>query len=331
MKAKGMDPMKGRILTLAAALFLLASCDGNGTDGGEPPTSTEPTTEMNLLVGSCWEGGRILRFDGTTGDFLDQFAGEGELECAEGDGIIGPDGRLYVTNFNPGRIDPVKDSTDSVLRYDPATGEFIDVFIEPSARLDGPHGLAFGPDGNLYVSTRFTDTVLRYDGRTGEFMDVFVESGRGGLDDADRMIFHTDGLLYVVSLETASVLRYDAGTGAFVDEFVKSGSGGLSRPHDLVFGPDGDLYVSSFPNNAVFRYNGETGELVGQFVAEGTSPLEYLGKMDFGPNGNLFATSCINNMVLEYNGQSGEYLGPLVEEGAGGLNGTTFLLFYEGT
>ena len=317
-----------RTLTMIAIMTLLAGCTGGGADGTKPTGTTEarPSAPL-LLVGSCWEGGQILRFDGSNGKFMSKFADKGELDCAEGDGIIGPDGNLYVTNFSPGRIDQVKGSKDSVVRYNPKTGEFIDVFISPSPQLDGPHGLAFGPDGNLYVATRFTDSVLRYDGRTGKFIDEFIPPGSGGLNDADRIVFRPDGRLYVVSLETASVLRYDSKTGKFIDEFVKAGSGGLTRPHDLVFGPDGELYVSSFPNNAIMRYDGKTGEFLGEFVKPGTSPLEYVGKMAFGPNGNLFATSCINNMVLEYEKESGKLVGPRVAAGSGGLNGTTFMVF----
>ena len=117
----------------------------------------------NLLVGSCFSQS-ILRYDAETGAFLSAFvpAGSGGLDCPEGSMLIGPDGNLYVTNFSPARITEEPVFSDSVLRYDGRTGAFIDVFISPSSVLNGPHGMAFGPDGNLYVGTRFSDRVLRY-------------------------------------------------------------------------------------------------------------------------------------------------------------------------
>ena len=45
-------------------------------------------------------------------------------------------------------------------------GAFIDAFVSAgSGGLEGPDGLVFGRDGNLYVSSSFSNVVLRYDGR----------------------------------------------------------------------------------------------------------------------------------------------------------------------
>src|SRR5262249_27034289 len=77
-------------------------------------------------------------------------------------------------------VGTVATGTDGeVLRYDGRTGAFLDVFVPPGSgsRLDSSADLAFGPDGNLYVSSYDTDEVLRYDGRTGAFLDGVVPAG----------------------------------------------------------------------------------------------------------------------------------------------------------
>ena len=78
-----------------------------------------------------------------------------------------------------------------MLRYNGETGEFLGAFVTSrSGGLDIPAGLVFGPDGNLYVSSRGTDEVLRYNGETGEFIDAFVTSGIG-LSDPSGLVFDT--------------------------------------------------------------------------------------------------------------------------------------------
>ena len=122
---------------------------------------------------------------------------------------------------------------------------FTDAFVSASdGGLTSPRGVAFGPDGNLYVASADTDSILRYDSSSGEFIDAFVPAGSGGLDLPWDIVFH-DGDLYVSSNLTNSVLRYNGTTGAFVSEFVGAGSGGLDGPRGLLFGENNELYVTS--------------------------------------------------------------------------------------
>jgi hypothetical protein len=123
-----------------------------------------------------------------------------------------------------------------VLRYNGATGAFIDAFVEDgSGRVDGPTGVTFGPDGNLYTTSIFNSQVLRYDGATGAFLDVFVPAGSGGLSGPHGLTFGPDGNLYVADIDTDEVLRYDGATGEFLGVFVTrrvaaSWTGPLPRP-----------------------------------------------------------------------------------------------------
>jgi streptogramin lyase len=247
----------------------------------------------NLYVGSLLTDS-ILRYDGITGDPLPSAGNSGATFVPSGSGgltfgspgafdawlIFGRDGNLYVKS---GGIHEPPDSS-SVLRFNGATGEFIDAFVPAgSGGLTGPRALVFGPDGNLYVnaSDPGPGTVLRYDGTTGAFLDVFVPADSDPFGEHSAglprgLVFGPDGNLYVSRSDHPSVLRYDGRTGAFLDAFVPEGSGGLVASTDPLFGPDGNLYVRSSPNlaqAAVLRYDGTTGAFIDRLFPYGSGGL----------------------------------------------------------
>ena len=222
----------------------------------------------------------------------------------------------------PARADLLVSSTetDSVLRYDAATGAFRGAFVAPgSGGLDQPRGIALGPDGALYVSSFFTDEVLRYDGATGDFVDAFVSAVSGGLNGPTFLVFGPSGDLYVGSFFTDSVLRFDGATGAPLGAFVASASGGLHPPAGLVFGPDTNLYVSSGISHEVLRYDGATGAFVDDFVAAESGGLGGPSGLAFLPGGDLLVASTLSGEVLRYDGATGAFVEAFVPAGSGGL------------
>src|SRR4029453_2149932 len=101
--------------------------------------------------------------------------------------------------------------TDSVLRYDAATGAFRGAFVAAgSGGLDQPRRLGLGPHGNLYVASFMSDQVLCYDGATGAFLEVFVDAGSGGLDGPHHLAFGPDGTTSAPSTSTPLTLRRPA-------------------------------------------------------------------------------------------------------------------------
>jgi len=193
--------------------------------------------------GYLYVGGRyshnIVRFDIATGAY------EEFVSAATGGGLLvprslafGPDGNLYASS----RMEGAPTTTDVIKRYAGATGAYLGDFVTASSGgLNNAYGIAFGPDGNLYVVSATTSEIKRYDGLTGAFLDNFIAAGLGGLTNASQIVFHTDGHLYVASQSNQQVLRYETATGVFVDVFA-SGLG--QTPAGLAFAPTGDLYVS---------------------------------------------------------------------------------------
>jgi streptogramin lyase len=215
----------------------------------------------HLLYVSNLETNEILRYDATTGAEMpaDGESGATFVDASAGlhnpAGILfGPDGLLYVSNADP--------ATSNVMRFDPNTGAFIDVYAQLDT-MGGATGMVFGPDGKLYIGTRFSNGVVRTDGTT---IEDFVMPDDHGLNRTGGFVFGPDRNFYVASESTNNILRFDGITGAFIDEFVPSGSGGLSRPAGILFGPDGNLYVSSIGTNSILRYDGHTGEFIDAFI-----------------------------------------------------------------
>ncbi|MEM9658092.1 MAG: Ig-like domain-containing protein, partial [Planctomycetota bacterium] len=116
-----------------------------GLDG--PFAVTFGEHDGNLYVTAGGGNGKVLRFDGTTGNFIDEF-----VSADQNGGLsrplfleFGPDGHLYVTGS----------LTNAILRYDGVTGSFIDEYLAaPTGDLDNPSSFIFGEDDILYVSNR---------------------------------------------------------------------------------------------------------------------------------------------------------------------------------
>ena len=107
-----------------------------------------PTAQAIDLFVSSERTDEVLRYNGTTGAFIDVFASGGALRGPTGL-VFGPDGNLYVSS----RV------THDIKRYDGPTGAFIDAFASGGG-LSLPQGLVFGPDGNLYVSSDDNSPIL---------------------------------------------------------------------------------------------------------------------------------------------------------------------------
>lgn len=235
--------------------------------------------------------------------------------------------RLLVGSTRPGAI----------LSYDARTGVFMGTFaVHPRGDTLIPAGMAFGPDGHLYVSSSFTHEILRFNGQTGAFIDVFVPAGRSPLLRSFGITFGPDGNLYVSAFTmtgpstlagpASGILRYDGRTGAYLGAFVPP-SGGLVGAAGLVFGPDGNLYVANLGGHNVLRYSGRTGAFQGVFVPEGSGGLGSPANLVFGPDGRLYVTNLYTGDVLRYDGRTGAFLDEFVPAGSGGLNGAFGLAF----
>lgn len=268
-----------------------------------------------LLVSNS-ESNTIIVFDETTGSFLGNFTtpGAGGLRAPD-DLTFGPDGNLYVSIGGSNSLslfDPAYPQDSAVLRFGP-TGEFLGVAAAGNG-LTRPYGNAFGPDGNLYVSSFRSNEILKFDGKTGSFLGIFASDNNqgfgtlNGLNGPNGLLFGPDGSLYVTTEGTANtatgnlgflyksqVLRYTPEQVAglvpttipelFIDQpTLLPESPGFISLLGLALAPDThSLYVSDFAGS-IRRYD-LAGNLLDVLSTNYTGTLpssNFIGSLTFG-------------------------------------------------
>jgi sugar lactone lactonase YvrE len=241
----------------------------------------------------------VERFDGKTGAFLDSFLQQSSpgLTTSPSYMVFGPDGDLYVAAAREGVIYRYDGTTGLPV---PAPGQTGATFVPAGSggldapyRLDAPAGIAFGPDGNLYVAS-----ANWFTSNNGPFYDGDFPAG--------------------------AVLRFNGTTGLPVPApgqtgatFVPGGSGGLANPNGLLFGPNGDLYVASSVlsgtngtfiaepgTSQVLRYHGPNSANAGApDPAPGQSGATFVPPDSGGLKNAFFLTFTETNpTTLKYNG-----------------------------
>lgn len=196
-------------------------------------------------------------------------------------------------------------AVSEVRAYDPVRGGYLGVFATGGS-LSSAQGLAFGPDGNLYVASAQTGEILRFDGTTGTYLGVFAQA-----QEPAGITFGPDGNLYVVSDGVNGVVRFDGKSGASMGTFASTSS--MSEPFMAVFGPDGNLYVSSLGSAQVLRFEGNSGAYQSVF-ASSSSLLGPTGLL-FTPDGRLLVSDLYSQQILSFDASTGALKGVFASGG----------------
>lgn len=157
-----------------------------------------------------------------------------------------------------------------------------------SSGLNGPTGLAFDAQGNLYVANYNQDTIEKFS-PTGADLGVFASTLCCG---AYGLAFDGLGNLY------AGIYEGQGGIG--IERFDSSGNASdfatIEFPQGLAFDTQGNLYVANHVQNTIEKFS-STGVDLGAFAAAGMDGPEALA---FDGRGNLYVANFDGDTVEKF-------------------------------
>jgi DNA-binding beta-propeller fold protein YncE len=180
--------------------------------------------------------------------------------------------------------------------------------------LVAPSGIAFGPDGLLYVVSTGTNLVYGFGG-DGTLLRLIGQGA--GLLAPRGLAIGPDGSFFVGNSAVDSITRF-AWDGTLVGSFGVGS--GISVPSDMTIGANGHLFVASSGTGRVHEFDLDGTKV--RELGEGTTLVSALG-ITFGPDGRLHLSSAGDEvLVLDPSGDGGSPMGA-----SSGLDGPSGLAF----
>jgi len=343
------DGSRRSALTLGATISTVAGSGSGGFAGdGGPATRAflqSPNTVLAAPDGSFYIGDtfnarvRKVSPDGV----ISTVAGTGEF-ASGGDGglavqtainlplglALGPDGALYIAEWNASKVRRV--GLDGIISTVAGTGVFGysgDHGPATQAALNAPNGLAFGPDGSLYIGDAQNNRIRRIgpDGiiTTVAGTGVAGYGGDGGpavgalLNHPAGVAVSAQGDLYIADLDNDRVRRVSAegiittvagnGSNGFNGDGGPATQAMLNSARWVGLDAAGVLHIADDPRVRIVTPDGTIRTIIGNGVfnsatGDGGPPLAAAidaGGISLGANGVLYVADVGNNRVRAVN------------------------------
>ena len=235
-------------VTALLAVSAAAACATPGGDDGDDGLPNEFCELSGMTAG-------VTTLTGCSVAGLENGARGGALFDDPVNVVYGPDGRIYVADFNNGRI--------RVIDQDGETTTFVE-----QAGFRRPFGMAFAPNGALYVETDDNDDPAGFHSTTtgaiwrvapsGDAIMVAENLGRprGMIVLPDGKLVVADHMHHVVSTFDPNTRQLSVIAGAYDQLGYVDGPGASARfnqPYDIIDLGDGSVVVSDYANHKLRR------------------------------------------------------------------------------
>lgn len=257
------------------------------------------------------------------------------------DGLaVSPAGDLYVADASQHVVRCVDLLTGvvTVVAGSGTSGSSGDGGRAASARLVSPRGLAFGPNGDLYIADAGAHNVRRVSEATGGITTLAGtgspgSSGDGGLATSARLsepcaiAVAPSGDVYIAD-RGDNRIRVVSGTSGLIETAAGQGAAGyagdggpakdahLRAPRGLALALNGDLFIADTGNHAIRRLAIATGILTtvagtGALGFSGDGGAAVLAQLDapeglgVGPAGDLYIADTGNRRIRRLEVESG--------------------------
>lgn len=232
-----------------------------------------------------------------------EFAPDGRLVRSWGEGMFI---RAHAIRVDPeGNIWTVDNDTHQVLKMDPSgrvrmvlgrhgqSGETDELFNRPT-------DVAFGPNGEIYVSDGYGNSRVVKFSKQGRYITAWGKPGKGEgeFDTPHAVAVDQQGRVYVGDRENYRVQIFDA-DGKFLTQWKHVGS-----PWGLQLHSDGTLFMSDGHNDRILKMDLD-GKVLGTFGRNGRMPgdLSFPHHLGVDAEGNVFAAEIKNQRVQKFSPQ----------------------------
>ncbi len=168
--------------------------------------------------------------------------------------------------------------------------------LATGAGIAGANGIAFSPDGRLFVASVIGSELVVLDPETGQVLERLAD----GVDGPDDVAFNAAGDFYWTSILTGEVAGITAAGERITAARLTPGV------NPITFSDDGRLFVSQcFFDDKLYEVD-PAGIDPPRLISDALGPGCGLNGMDWGPDGRLYGPRWFAGQVVSFDVDAGD-------------------------